>query len=77
MAKARKLPSGAYQTRVTKVIGGKKVTKSFTVHPKECRNDAKKAKQTSASMDIFTMAEWMPMQTGYWNWRRQILFFGI
>ena len=47
MANARKLPSGAYQTRVTKVINGKKVTKSFTVHPKQCKGDARKAKDQS------------------------------
>ena len=47
MAKARKLPSGAYQTRATKVINGKKVTKSFTVHPKQMKGDSKKAKQYS------------------------------
>lgn len=47
MATARKLPSGAYQTRVTKVINGKKVTKSFTVHPKQCKGDARKAKDQS------------------------------
>ena len=47
MAKARKLPSGAYQTRVTKVINGKKVTKSFTVHPKQCKGDTRKAKDQS------------------------------
>lgn len=47
MAKARKLPSGAYQTRATKVINGKKVTKCFTVHPKEFKNDARKAKDQS------------------------------
>lgn len=47
MAKARKLPSGAYQTRVTKVINGKKITKCFTVHPKEFKNDARKAKDQS------------------------------
>lgn len=47
MAKARLLPSGAYQTRVTKVFNGQKVTKSFTVHPRETKNDAKKAKQLS------------------------------
>lgn len=47
MASARKLPSGAYQTRVTKVINGKKVTKSFTVHPKQCKGDARKAKDQS------------------------------
>lgn len=47
MANARKLPSGAYQTRVTKMINGKKVTKSFTVHPKDCKGDTKKAKNQS------------------------------
>ena len=47
MAKARKLPSGAYQTRATKVINGKKVTKCFTVHPKEFKNDGRKAKDQS------------------------------
>ena len=47
MASARKLPSGAYQTRVTKVINGKKITKSFTVHPKQCKGDSRKAKDQS------------------------------
>ena len=47
MANARQLPSGSWQTRATKIINGKKVTKSFTVHPKDCRNDSKKAKKTS------------------------------
>ena len=47
MANARKLPSGAYQTRVTKVINGKKITKSFTVHPKQCKGDGRKAKDQS------------------------------
>lgn len=50
MAKARQLPSGAYQTRATKVIGGKKVTKSFTVHPKDCQGNTKKAKKLSEYM---------------------------
>lgn len=50
MASARKLPSGAYQTRVTKVINGKKVTKSFTVHPKQCKGDSRKAKAQSEMM---------------------------
>ena len=59
MANARKLPSGAYQTRATKVIHGKKITKSFTVHPKECRNDAKKAKQTSEKL----AREWQISET--------------
>lgn len=47
MANARQLPSGAYQTRVTKVIRGKKITKCFTVHPNEMKGDTKKAKAKS------------------------------
>lgn len=47
MANARKLPSGAYRTRPSKYINGKKVTKSFTVHPDECGGDWKKAKKLS------------------------------
>lgn len=44
MAKASKLPSGAWRCRVTKTIDGKKITKSFTVHPRECGDDSRKAK---------------------------------
>ena len=44
MASARQLPSGAWRCRPTKVINGKKVTKSFTVHPDECAGNSKKAK---------------------------------
>lgn len=47
MATARKLPSGAWQTRPTKTINGKVITKSFTVHPDECGGDSKKAKRMS------------------------------
>ena len=47
MASARLLPSGAYQTRATKVINGKKVTKCFTVHPKETKGNGRKAKDQS------------------------------
>lgn len=47
MATARKLPSGAWRTRPSKYINGKKVTKSFTVHPNECAGDWKKAKMLS------------------------------
>ena len=47
MANARLLPSGAYQTRATKVINGKKVTKCFTVHPKETKGNGRKAKDQS------------------------------
>lgn len=47
MATARLLPSGAYQTRITKVINGKKVTKCFTVHPKDCKGNTRAAKDQS------------------------------
>lgn len=47
MAKARKLPSGAWRTQVKKTINGKKVVKSFTVHPKDCKGDSRKAKDQS------------------------------
>lgn len=50
MALARKLESGSWQTRATKVINGKKVTKSFTVHPKQCKGDSRKAKQLSEKL---------------------------
>ena len=50
MASARKLPSGAWQTRATKVIGGKKITKCFTVHPRDAGGDSKKARKLSEHM---------------------------
>ena len=47
MANAKKLPSGAWRTRATKMINGQQVRKSFTVHPDECGDDWKKAKALS------------------------------
>ena len=47
MAQAKKLPSGAWRTQVKKTINGKKVVKSFTVHPKDCKGDSRKAKDQS------------------------------
>ena len=47
MATAKQLPSGAYRTQVKKTINGKVVRKSFTVHPKDCKGDARKAKDQS------------------------------
>ena len=47
MANARKLPSGAWRTQVKKTINGEKVVKSFTVHPKDCKGDSRKAKDQS------------------------------
>lgn len=47
MANAKQLPSGAWRTQITKTIDGKKVKKSFTVHPNECEGNSKKAKLKS------------------------------
>lgn len=47
MASAKKLPSGAWRTRATKMIDGKQVRKSFTVSPEECGGDWRKAKDRS------------------------------
>lgn len=44
MASTDRLPSGAYRCRATATINGKKVTKSFTVHPDATGGNAKKAK---------------------------------
>lgn len=47
MAKAIKLDSGSYRTLATKVVDGKKIRKSFTVSPKECGGDWRKAMKLS------------------------------
>ena len=44
MAKASKLPSGAWRVQATRTIDGKRVVKSFTVSPKETMGDSRKAK---------------------------------
>ena len=49
MASAQKLPSGAWRTRATKLIDGKQIRKSFTVHPDDCDGDWRKAKALSES----------------------------
>lgn len=45
MAQAKRLPSGSWRVQAVKVINGKKIKKSFTVQPKECGGDWKKAKK--------------------------------
>lgn len=47
MATAKKLPSGAWRTQASKTINGKKVVKSFTVHPDQYNGNSKKAKAQS------------------------------
>lgn len=50
MATAKKLPSGAWRTQVTKTIGGKKIKKSFTVTLKEAQGDSRRAKTLSETL---------------------------
>ena len=50
MANAIKLPSGAYRCRPTAVINGEKITKSFTVHPRETGGNSKKAKAKAEAL---------------------------
>ena len=47
MANAKKLPSGAWRTQASKNVNGKRLIKSFTVHPDETKGDSRKAKQKS------------------------------
>lgn len=47
MAKARMLPSGAWQTRPTKTVNGVKISKSFTVSLDEVGGSSKKARMQS------------------------------
>ena len=54
MAKAIELPSGAWRTQANKTINGKLVRKSFTVHPRECGGDSKRARKLSE----FRAREW-------------------
>mgnify|MGYP003289537081 CR=1 FL=1 len=44
MAKATKLPSGAWRVQVSKTVKGVVVRKSFTVHPDDFGGDSRKAK---------------------------------
>ena len=57
MASAQKLPSGAWRTRATRVIDGKKVTKSFTADPKDFGGDWRKAKKESERLADNWMAD--------------------
>lgn len=47
MAKAKKLPSGAWRTQTCKTVHGKVVRKSFTVHPDQTGGDGRRAKDQS------------------------------
>lgn len=47
MANAQELQSGAYRTQASKTVNGKKIVKSFTVHPRECGGNIKMARKRS------------------------------
>ena len=64
MASAKKLPSGAWRCRPTKIINGEKVTRSFTVHPKDCGNDSKLAKKTAEHQADLWLFEKNEMESG-------------
>ena len=57
MASAQKLPSGAWRTRATKLIDGKKITKSFTTDPRDFGGDWRKAKRESERLADNWMAD--------------------
>lgn len=44
MASVKKLPSGSWRAQASHVVNGKRIVRSFTVSPKECANDSRKAK---------------------------------
>ena len=50
MANAKRLASGSWRCRAKKVIDGQTVTKSFTVSPKDCAGDSRKAKALAEMM---------------------------
>ena len=57
MASAQKLPSGAWRTRATKIIDGKKITKSFTADPKDFGGDWRKTKKESERLADIWLAD--------------------
>lgn len=50
MASTDRLPSGAWRCRATATINGKKITKTFTVHPDSCGGNSKQAKAKAQAM---------------------------
>lgn len=64
MANAERLPSGSYRTQVTKTINGKKVKRSFTVHPRECGGSDLKAQKRSELLALEWQLEAEDMKNG-------------
>ena len=59
MASTDRLPSGAWRCRATVTINGKKVTKTFTVHPDTCAGSSTKERSQKAKAKAEMMAnEW-------------------
>lgn len=50
MAKAIQLSSGSWRCKATKTINGKQITKSFTVSPKDCAGNSRKARVMAEKM---------------------------
>ena len=59
MAKAQKLPSGAWRTQVSKKINGKLVRKSFTVSPSDYNADPKSASRLAKSESELLARSWL------------------
>ena len=65
MASAQKLKSGSYRVQASKTIDGKKIVKSFTVSPKDCGGDSRRAKNQAERMAReWILAEESHMQNG-------------
>ena len=59
MASTDRLPSGAWRCRATATINGKKVTKTFTVHPDTCAGSSTKERSQKAKAKAEMLAnEW-------------------
>lgn len=59
MASAKKLPSGSWRCRATKTINGKKITKAFTVSPKEYGDDSKINSKKAKSKAELLAKNWL------------------
>lgn len=83
MAQAKKLPSGAYRVQATRIINGKRIVKSFTVHPRDTMNDWRMAKkqaellaqewQLSTDKELSSAATVLKALNNYIDSRRKVL----
>lgn len=83
MAQAKKLPSGAYRVQATRIINGKRIVKSFTVHPRDTMDDWRLAKkkaellaqewQLSIDKELSSAATVLKALNNYIDSRRKVL----